>query len=358
MPQGTRRIRGAFRFMESGMIPLRTSPAIVVNLALQGGGAHGAFTWGVLDRLLEDGRIGVEGISGTSAGAMNAVAYAHGLLAGGRDGARASLDRFWTSVAGALPVSVSSADGRTFAFGPVFRQFLGWADRLSPEQLNPFDLNPLRAIVSEQIDFERLRTQTRLKLFVATTNANSGQLRLFSHRELTPQVILASACLPTVYRAVEIDGVPYWDGGYAANPAVFPLLYECDSRDILLVLLSPLKYESTPQSARDIRERLMEFTFTSTFLREMRMIAHLRDYVGRARFPLGRFERRVARTHFHVIDAQDPLGELTAESKLAANLMFFMRLKERGRDQAGEWLARHAGKVGRASSVELGDLFY
>jgi NTE family protein len=329
-----------------------------VNLALQGGGAHGAFTWGVLDRLLEDGRLDFEAVSGTSAGAMNAVALAHGLLEGGREGARAALERFWLAVADSMPLAAADADGRTFALGPAFQSMLGWVSRLSPGQLNPFDLNPLRDIVTAQIDFERLRAKSRVKLFVATTNANSGKLRLFHLPELSADVLLASACLPTIHRAVEIDGEPYWDGGYAANPAVFPLFYECRSRDILLVLLSPLKYESTPSSARDINERMLEFAFTATFLREMRMFAHLRDYVKRSWLPLGRFERRILHTRFHVIDAQATLGELTAESKLAANRRFFERLKEAGRERASAWLAQDARLVGRAPSVEIGDLFY
>jgi NTE family protein len=330
----------------------------VINLALQGGGAHGAFTWGVLDRLLEDGRIDIEAISGTSAGAMNAVALAHGMLDGGRDGARAALEKFWTAIAGSMPLSASGgSDGRTFAFGPAFQAVLGWAAQFSPGQLNPFDLNPLRDVVTAQIDFERLR-RGAIKLFVATTNANSGKLRLFHLDELSADVILASACLPTIHRAVEIDGQPYWDGGYAANPAVFPLFYECRSPDILLVLLSPLKYESTPYTAQDIRERMLEFAFTATFLREMRMFAHLRDYVKKSILPLGRFERRIARTRFHVIDAQDHLRELHADSKLAANLMFFLSLRELGRARAEAWLAAHFDQLGRASSIEIGELFY
>ena len=330
----------------------------VVNLALQGGGAHGAFTWGVLDRLLEDGRLEFEAISGTSAGAMNAVAMAHGLLAGGRDGARAALEKFWTAIAGSMPLSVAGgADGRTFAFGPAFQAMLGWANQFSPGQLNPFDLNPLRDVVTAQIDFERLRAGP-LRLFIATTNANSGKLRLFRQSELSAEVILASACLPTIHRAIQIDGESYWDGGYAANPAVFPLFYECRSPDILLVLLAPLKHAATPHSAQDIRERMLEFAFTATFLREMRMFAHMRDYVKHSFLPLGRIERRVARTHFHVIDSQDQLGELHAESKLAANLMFFLALRELGRARADAWLAAHFEKVGRASSIEIGELFY
>ncbi len=332
-----------------------------INLALQGGGAHGAFTWGVLDRLLEDGRLRFEAASGTSAGAMNAVVLASGLLAGGHEGARAALARFWTAIAGGMPAAatVVSADGQSVTLAPAFRRMLRWANYFSPEQLNPFDHNPLRDVVNAQIDFEHLRKRSPIKLFVAATNANSGKLRLFHTHELSTDTILASACLPTVHRAVEIDGEPYWDGGYSANPAVFPLFYECRSRDILLVLLSPLKHKQTPSSVQDINERVLEFAFTATFLREMRMFAHLRDYVkSRSRFPLGRFERRVANTNFHIIDAQEFMSDLTSETKLAANLKFFETLKERGRAHASAWLEQHFPSVGKASSAQIADLFY
>jgi len=332
----------------------------VVNLALQGGGAHGAFTWGVLDYLLEDGRLGFEAISGTSAGAMNAVVMASGLLDGGNEGARAALARYWAAVAASMPMSatIASADGHGVALAPAFKSMLRWANYFSPEHLNPYDLNPLRDILTAQVDFERLRRDSTLKLFVATTNANSGRLRLFHRAELSVDVLLASACLPTVNRAVEIDGEPYWDGGYAANPAVFPLFYECDSQDIVLVLLSPLKHKGTPSSVQDIRERVLEFAFTATFLREMRMFAHLREYVAESRFPISRFERRIAGTHFHVIDAQEFMSDLTAESKLAANMQFFDTLKELGRERARAWLADNFQHVGKSSSVDIGALFY
>ncbi len=339
---------------------MKNSSPTTVNLALQGGGAHGAFTWGVLDGLLEDGRLDFEGISGTSAGAMNAVAMAQGFMTGGRDGARAALEKFWTALAGTMPLAatVAAADGQSVSLAPAYKSMLRWANYFAPDRLNPYDLNPLRDIVTEQIDFERLRADSTFKLFVAATNANSGKLRLFRLPELSADAILASACLPTAHRAVEIDGEPYWDGGYAANPAVFPLFYECTSPDILLVLLSPLQHKETPQSVQDIRDRVLEFAFTATFLREMRMFAHLREYVGTARFGMGRFERRIAGTHFHVIDAQEFMSDLTAETKLAVNLKFFTTLKDLGRAQAKAWLDQNLASVGKKSSVEISELFY
>jgi NTE family protein len=330
-----------------------------VNLGLQGGGAHGAFTWGVLDRLLEDGRLGFEGISGTSAGAMNAVVVANGLMAGGNDGARQALADFWTAVADSQPYQLASTlDGEAPGLNPAVRAMLRWTQHLSPDQLNPFDVNPLRDIVEAQIDFARLRTASPVKLFIAATHANSGKLRLFRQTEVTADALLASACLPSLHRTVVIDGEPYWDGGFAANPAVFPLFYECESRDIVLVLLAPLKYQETPVSASDIRDRVLELTFNATFLREMRMFAHLREYIGHPWLPFGRFERRIMTTRFHVVEAEDLLSGLTTETKLAADLRFLEMLRDLGRERAGAWLEANAACIGKRSSVDLSSLFY
>lgn len=336
----------------------RAAPA--VNLALQGGGAHGAFTWGVLDALLEDGRLPFEGVSGTSAGAMNAVMLAQGLMVGGADGARAALRDFWGAVATSLPFEVAqpTADGKNMRLAPAMQLMLQWTHYFSPEQLNPFDLNPLRQILSKQVDFERLRAHSPVKLFVAATHANSGKLRLFREPELTPDAVLASACLPTLHRSVVIDGEPYWDGGYAANPAVFPLFHECRARDILLVMLAPLKHSAVPQSAPDIRSRMMELAFNATFLREMRMFADLRERAARtAWWRRGDLDRRLASTHFHVIEASEVMRELSTESKVAANMRFFEMLFALGREHGSAWLSAHHADVGRRSSVDLQALF-
>ncbi|MCV0437643.1 MAG: patatin-like phospholipase family protein [Hydrogenophaga sp.] len=337
----------------------RGPPAI--NLALQGGGAHGAFTWGVLDALLEDGRLRYDGVSGTSAGAMNAVLLAQGLMAGGTQGARDALRGFWSAVAGSLPfeVAVPTADGKNMRLAPAMQLMLQWTHYFSPEQLNPFDLNPLRKILSAQVDFERLRAHCPIKLFVAATNVNTGKLRLFRAPELTPDAVLASACLPTMHRSVVIEGEPYWDGGYAANPAVFPLFHECSARDILLVMLAPLKHSATPQSAADIKSRMMELAFNATFLREMRMFAHLRERAARSTWwRRGELDRRLAGTHFHVIEAGEVMGALSTESKVAANMRFFEMLFALGREHGSAWLSAHHADVGRRSSADLGALFY
>ncbi|MDN0073476.1 patatin-like phospholipase family protein [Crenobacter sp. SG2303] len=305
-----------------------------VSLALQGGGAHGAFTWGVLDHLLEDGRVEFDGVSGTSAGAMNAVLLADGLQRGGRDGAREALARFWLAVSASLPFDLAFGwDAESVTLAPALKLMRQWSHYFSPYQLNPFDHNPLRDIVVEQIDFERLRVQSPVRLFIAATQANSGKLRLFRHHELTAEALLASACLPTLHHAVEIDGEPYWDGAYAANPAVFPLFYECRSDDIMLVLLTPLQHENTPRSAQEIRDRALEIAFSSSFLHEMRAFARLQAFARRQVLPIGRLERRLARSKFHVVDAQDFMRRLASETKLVAHLPFLESLRDLGREK-------------------------
>lgn len=333
----------------------------VVNLALQGGGAHGAFTWGVLDALLEDGHLGFDGVSGTSAGAMNAVVLANGLMQGGRDGARQALRAFWTAVADSLPfdVAVPTADGQGFRLASPWRLMLQWTHYFSPQQLNPLDLNPLRDILLSQVDFDRLRRHAPVRLFVATTEANSGKLRLFREPELGIDALLASACLPRLHRSVMIDGQPHWDGGYAANPAIYPLLLECQSRETLLVMLTPLKWQQTPQSAQDIGQRTLELAFNATFLREMRMFAHLQERVQAiAWWQRGPLERRLAGAHFHAIEPHARLQALEAETKAAASHKFFEMLFGLGREQGMAWLAAHRSAIGHRSSVDLGALFY
>jgi NTE family protein len=334
-----------------------------LNLALQGGGAHGAFTWGVLDRLLEEERIAFDGISGSSAGAMNAVIMAQGLMQGGRQAARVALDQFWSAVARSTPFStpfesmLPGLDHTLPGSGPSLKFLLHWTQYFSPSQLNPFDLNPLRDILQEQIDFPALRRHCPVKLFVAATNANSGKIKLFRAPEITADALLASACLPALHRAVEIGGQAYWDGGYAANPAIYPLFYECRSRDILLVLLAPLQHKETPHGADAIKSRIAELAFNSTFLREMRMFAHLREYLRPTWLRLGRFERRLMNTHFHMIEAQEFLGELGTETKLIASGRLFTMLKEQGQARAQAWLQTHRSHLGVRSTVDLAEVF-
>lgn len=322
-------------------------------LALQGGGAHGAFTWGVLDRLLEDGRFPIAAISGTSAGAINAVALASGLLDGGNDGARASLERLWQAIGTRVPFDaflVGSADKPGIA--PAARTWMHWAQLLAPQLLNPLGLNPLRDVLVEQIDFERLRAQGKLRLFIAATHANSGRLRLFDNSRVDVDAVLASACLPTLQPAVMIDGEPYWDGGYSANPALFPLV-RSGIADLLIVWLSPIVYSRSPVSVEEIRGRALDFAFNATFLREAHMLADLCAGARQSAWPFG----TLARLRTHLIDAHDALSELPQETKLIAHAPFLAHLRDRGRERASAWLAEAGPRVGRSSSVDLAALF-
>ena len=338
------------------------TPRKTIELALQGGGAHGALTWGVLDRLLEEPALHIEGVSGTSAGAMNAVVLADGLEAGGAEGARAALADFWQAVGDSVPFHVellnslnSTTDG---ALPTPMNVMMGFMRLFSPYQLNPFELNPLRDVVRAQFDFERLRRDCPLKLFIAATTVRTGKVRLFHTAELSEAALLASACLPTLHHAVEIDGEHYWDGGFTANPAIYPLLYECSTPDILMVLLNPLQRDDAPRSAEDISARSMELGFSTTFLREMRMIAHARQYIAETAgwMPLGRLERKLVGQRFHLIEARE-LAEAGSASKLNAASGFLTELHTLGRSRADEWLRKQYRHVGRKETVDVARLF-
>lgn len=326
-----------------------------LSLALQGGGAHGAYTWGVLDALLERG-VDVAAASGASAGAMNAIVLTHGWLDGGRDGARAALARFWTAVGQQSPPGWFN-DGEPPTLTPAARLLVEWTRVLSPYQLNPLGINPLRDILRGQVDFERLRGSRRgPQLFVAATHANSGRLRVFHRAEVSLEAALASSCLPTLHQAVLIDGEPYWDGGYAANPALFPLVREAPADDLLIVMLSPLQYAQLPLTASEIQQRAVEIAFNATFLREVRMLAELQAQ-AQGSWPLGRLERRLARLRFHLIEADGALSAMPGETRLVAHLPFLERLRDLGRASGLRWWQQHAARLGRHSSADLLGLF-
>jgi NTE family protein len=333
-----------------------------INLALQGGGAHGAFTWGVLERLLEEERLRVEGISGTSAGAMNAVVLAQGLTAGGRDGAREALTNLWASVANQLsslsPVGggLSQLSDRNGDLSPLMHAFIAFSRFFSPSQLNPLAMNPLRNILRTQVDFEMLREHCPLKLFIAATQVRTGQLRLFQTRELTAEMVLASACLPSLHHPVEIDGEVYWDGGYSANPAVFPLAEHCRARDMVVVLLHPLSRPRIPKTSRDIYNRIAELGFNATFLREMRAIANAKRDSGLGVFFGDRLTRRIRRARYYLIEASELMSELKVESQLNTHTSFLGMLKEQGRTHANRWLERYFRRR-RRSKVNLAEVF-
>jgi len=336
----------------------------MITLALQGGGSHGAFTWGVLDRLLQEPRIGIEGISGASAGAMNAVVMAHGLTVGGRDGARQALKDFWTSVAASAPfISLPDAFSSPANLAaqsdlPVaYKALLSLARFFSPYQLNPLDINPLRDILTRQIDFARLRAECPVRLFIATTQVSSGTLKLFRNRQMTLDVLLASACLPLLHRAVEIDGEAYWDGGLTANPPLFPLVHKCTARDIMVVLLHPHPNAKTPTAAGEIWHRLTEMGFSSTFFTELQGLMLAQREARRGWFALGRLERRLRQLNIHVLESQELMSQLSPHSKLNAHPAFIHGLHDEGRAHAERWLAQNFDRIGLRSSFNLARLF-
>ena len=330
---------------------------LLVDLALQGGGAHGAFTWGVLDRLLEDPGLRIEGISGTSAGAMNAAVLADGHAAGGPQGARTALEDFWRRVShGAQfsPFQRSPLDvlmGRwTMDTSPVFIAFDLAARLFSPYDLNPIGVNPLRQILAECVNFTRV-AQSSIRLFVTATNVRTGRGRVFRNAELTPDVLLASACLPTLFQAIEIDGEAYWDGGYAGNPTITPLVRECASSDTLLVQINPVERPGTPRSARDILNRLNEVSFNATLLKELRMIAVLRQVAN----PGDCEGARWAGMRIHRI-ASAAMTDLGYSSKLNAEWGFLCMLRDEGRRSTEAFLKAHKGDLGHRSTFNLDTL--
>lgn len=328
-----------------------TTPA-KLNLALQGGGAHGAFTWGVLDALLQDPRTHFEGISGSSAGAMNAVLLAQGWMAGGREGARQALADFWTAVGQQLPWDMlTTGGGDAISLSPASKMLANWAGFFAPAELNPLAINPLRNLLQRQVDFAQLRKHSPFKLFVGSTQVNTGKLRLFREQELTVDVLLASACLPKIHHTVEIDGQPYWDGGFAANPAVFPLFYDCGASDILLVLLAPLEHSGVPQTVDAIEARTQELGFTTHFLREMQMFARVQGSTRGK--PQGLLEQRLDDVRFHMIDSSQLPSLQRSETKLLAQASFLTLLHGQGLERGQRWLAQHGDAVGQRTTVDM-----
>lgn len=334
-----------------------------ISLALQGGGTHGAFTWGVLERLLEDDRLEVDGLSGTSAGAINGVMLVEGLLADGPAGAIAALDRFWHSIAARLAISPLRSTpleklmwGHDLTWSVAYRTFDTLSRVLSPYQINPFpyDYNPLRAALEDSIDFERLRMEAKApRLFVSATSVRTGKPRVFTRRELTVEMLLASACLPQVFKAVEIDGEPYWDGGYLGNPALWPLYDQGGPPDLVLVQLNPQVRDEAPTSASDILNRLTEITFNGSLMAEMRAI----DFVQRL-LDTGRLEQpRYRRLFIHVIEDEDRMRKFKLSTKFNGDWDFLLTLKGYGREAAELWLDEHFDKLGRESSVDIRSRF-
>jgi NTE family protein len=343
--------------------PLKKKPpapaAKPISLALQGGGAHGAFQWGVIDQLLEDGRLDIRAITGASAGAMNAVVVAAGLTEGGPEGARARLGAFWRAV--------SNAGGAPFGKSGVWNELLtpdwlkqtpGWrmaetfAHSFSPYEFNPLNLNPLRDALEHVVDFETLRARSAVALYVSATAVRTGQSRIFRTGEITVDQVLASGCLPELFQAVTIDGEPYWDGGYLANPALWPLFYDNAPADILIVNLNPFVRNETPKTPGQILDRLNEITFNAPLVAELRAVAFVEKLLDGGMLT-AKARKAYRRILVHSIGADRWLQDLSIETKFDTNWDFLLKLKDRGRRAAEAWLKSDIDDVGVRSSADL-----
>jgi NTE family protein len=325
-----------------------------INLALQGGGAHGAFTWGVLDRLLEEKELLFEGISATSAGAMNAAVVAYGITIGGHEGGRKALTNYWRRISHAAetsPLQPSWIDrvlkDHSLRYSPAFMFFDIMSRLMSPYEFNPMNLNPLREVVQQSVDFEVLnKPDCPIKLYLSATNVRTGKVKLFERGELSVDAALASACLPFMFQAVEINGEAYWDGGYMGNPALYPLIYNCDSQDILIVHINPLVRNEVPKTAADILNRINELSFNSSLMREMRAISFVTKLID---------DELLDAKHvfIHGISDDHLMTGLGVASKLNADWEFVTHLRDEGRKRGEEWLGQNYDKLGNASTVDI-----
>lgn len=332
----------------------------LVNLALQGGGAHGAFTWGVLDRLLEDGRLRIAGISGTSAGAMNAVALADGFTHEGPEGARAALDRFWKAMSDGAkhsPLKRTPYDVLTGNWGlqnnPMYHAMDAMSRIASPYQLNPMNSNPLRDLVEKSIDFGMVRKCTAFKLYISATNVETGKVKVFPREGLTADMVMASACLPHLYQAVEIDGIPYWDGGYMGNPSLFPFHGETGTDDIVVIQVNPIERKGAPKTPMDIQNRMNEISFNGSLLKELRAIDSVDRLIRQGKLSADDYRQ----VRVHVVENQAELKPLGASSKMNVEWDFLSMLRDMGRETATRWLDKNFADIGARSTVDLHAMF-
>ncbi len=332
-----------------------------LNLALQGGGSHGAYTWGVLNRLVEEDSIEIEAISGTSAGAMNAAVFADGLIKNGKKGAKEALEKFWTAISfasKASPVQHNPLDALFERWNannsPAYIMFDMMTRLLSPYQFNPFNFNPLRTVLESNIDFEIIQKNSPIKLFISATNINRGTVRIFTHDSISIEVLLASACLPYLFQAVEIDGEHYWDGGYMGNPSLFPLIYKCTSRDVMLVKINPIGYHGVPMNSADIIDRLNEINFNSSLVGEMRAIHFVKKLIDQHKIDDSEYKDML----IHMIQADELMEDLGVASKLNADWKFLTYLRDIGWNAADTWLKKHYKDLGKQSTVNLVEEFH
>lgn len=331
-----------------------------VNLALQGGGAHGAFTWGVLDQILADGRLEIAAISGTSAGAMNAVVLVDGYTAGGAQGAREKLEQFWRTISEAAhgsPIRRAPIDlllGNWNLDGSLGYHMMNTMTRLfSPYQLNPMNMNPLKDILESCVDFDCVQNCDSIELFISATNVQTGRVKVFDSRSLTADMILASACLPNVFQAVIIDGVPYWDGGYMGNPSLFPFHTPSRSPDIIVVQINPIERKGAPQTPHEIQNRLNEITFNASLLKELRAIDFVTRLIDEGKLDEATYHRE----RIHIIENQEALQTMGSSSKMNAEWTFLTHLRDLGQETAMRWLDEHFDDVGERGTVDLRAMF-
>ena len=324
-----------------------------INLALQGGGAHGAFTWGVLDQLLEDGRFEIDGISGASAGAVNAVMLDDGLIRGGPEAAQTRLADFWraVSVDGHLPELQRAVVERLFPFVPRDGLWLNAVSRFfSPYDLNPLNINPLKELIDRFVDFEAIRNESDRQLFVSATNVHNGEVRIFTRPEITEETVMASACLPLLFRAVEINGIPYWDGGYSGNPALVPFLRTTATEDVLIVQINPRERREVPTRTREILGRVNEINFNASLLSELRAVNFVNRLIdeGKLRRGTGRGEFRRLRLHRIVMEETT----LSAPGTLSTGYQSFELLHKLGQRATRRFLDTHFHEIGRRSTID------
>ncbi|TLY52065.1 MAG: patatin-like phospholipase family protein [Gammaproteobacteria bacterium] len=334
----------------------KSSTRKAINLALQGGGAHGAFAWGALDTLLADGRIDIEAISATSAGAMNAVVLADALSDGDREHARERLSAFWRAIANAgakySPVKpLRDWSGRALPVeqSPFYWMFDTMTRLFSPYQLNPLNFNPLREVLEQQVDFEKLRKTRGINVHLCATNVETGRVRIFNRDELTPDTVLASACLPLLFQTIEIDGAHYWDGGYIGNPAIFPLIYGSQSRDVVIIHINPIVRPGIPKTAPEILNRINEISFNSSLMREMRAIAFVTRLIQSKKVKASEMKQML----IHSIRDDEAMTAHSVASKLSPDWDFLCQLKDSGGAVTERWLRTHFDDLGQRSSVDL-----
>lgn len=336
--------------------PARKKTRKPLALALQGGGSHGAYAWGALDRILEEDCFDIKSIVGTSAGAMNASVAAYGLAKGGPEGAREKLAEFWGKVSDAArmsPIQPSWLDKMNgpgnMDYSPFFAVFDMISKFVSPYQTNPMNMNPLRDVLEEVIDFEWMHDETAVKLFICASNVMTGKMRVFTQKDLTIDSVLASACLPFMFQAVEIDGEYFWDGGYMGNPPLFPLIYDGDCPDILIVQLNPINIKELPKTSQAILDRVNTLSFNSSLMREMRVISFMSKLIDQGIDANGTLKR----VYIHTIDGEETLREFGVSSKLNADRDFLSHLFEAGRLEGELFIKNHFDKVGDKSSTDI-----